>query len=161
MKQFAANKWVQRARLEPFSGATDGSLGYLRQRVAPESQSEILFLVQPVADATHSISPAVQLGRFNLTLILWQMGDNLEIHNMTHTLKQNGLGGWANSDVLVTPIIPHSQVFHQFDTWFKTRALITMQMVTVFLSGLHSCSMKLHMIRRTTGDFSGFPCVFT
>lgn len=98
--------------------AMDGGFDYLRQRLAPRSQSEILQSVQPEADATHSISSAVQLGRFNLTLILWQIGDNLEIHNMTLTLKQNGRTGWTNSDLLVTPIIPHSQVFHQFDTWF-------------------------------------------
>lgn len=102
----------------------DRGFDYLRQRVTPQTQSEILPLVQPEADATHLISSAVQLDRLNLTLILWQIGDKLEIHNVTHTLKQNGREGWTNSDLLVTPIMPHSQVFHQFDTWFKTRALL-------------------------------------
>lgn len=135
--QFKTNKWLQWLChvkqnswnhtvlvLFIFFSSMDRGFDYLRQGVTPQTQSEILPLVQPEADATHLISSAVQLDRLNLTLILWQIGDKLEIHNVTHTLKQNGREGWTNSDLLVTPIMPHSQVFHQFDTWFKTRALL-------------------------------------
>ena len=57
---------------------------YLNRPVKPQSCSGSLCLPQPQAHVTHSTSPAVQLGSFDLTLILWQMGDNLEIHKITH-----------------------------------------------------------------------------
>lgn len=50
--------------------ATDGGFDYLPLYLTPHSQSEIPHLVQPPADATHSISSVDQLGCFNLTLIL-------------------------------------------------------------------------------------------
>lgn len=53
-----------------FFSSMDRGFDYLRQRVTPQTQSEILPLVQPEADATHLISSAVQLDRLNLTLIL-------------------------------------------------------------------------------------------
>lgn len=90
-------------------------------------------------DATCSISSAAQLRRFNLTLILWQIADNLEMLNRTHTLKQNGRGGRTNSDLLDTPIIPHSQVFHQI--WHDLEVELHYKK-DVLLSFLRSCCMK-------------------
>lgn len=61
------------------------------------------------------ISPAGLLNLFLTSLlILWQIGDNLEIHDVTRALK------WRRRVnkfwLFVTPIMSHSQVFHQRET---------------------------------------------